>query len=293
MSIVCATHFSDSSFAAVRVAAGLARARRQALLLVSVLPTRNIDPEVEQAVKDALTLERAALENARHEVQTEVLHGPLGEVVGRFCTERGAQLLVIGDSRHQRFASSLDQLATQVGVPLLVVRDPKPFESWTAGAAPLKVMLALDHTWSSSVARGWIAQLAAYGPIDLTATQVFHADEEYERRGISPSSDRSHRMLHQVLRDETALRLKGLPGNVKRHVHVELAGPHVADHLIAIAGAQQVDVLVLGAQPRQASHAALRAVAHEVLARAPMSVACVPSEAPTLQDRAGASATVH
>ena len=59
------------------------------------------------------------------------------------------------------------------------------------GAGPLKVMLALDHTWNSEVARDWVHRLAEYGPLDLTAA---FADVASYSKTVLPESDHAELM---------------------------------------------------------------------------------------------------
>ncbi len=281
MTIVCATHFTDSSFNAVKVAAGLARRHKQALQLVSVLP-ENTDAEVQTSVNDALLLEAAALSSEGLDVQTAVLHGPLEGAVGRFCTSVNAQLLVVGDSSKQAsrlFAGTLDKFAFNVDLPLLVVRDDRPFEAWIRGSAPLKVVLALDHSWSSAVARDWIGRLSSYGPVDLVAAHVWWPADEYDRRGMPmPPPQEAHTAITAIMKKETEAALEGLPASVKHRVHLEMSNSAVADQLLALAISEHAEVLVLGTNPHHGPIALLQSVTHDLLMNAPMSVACVPGK---------------
>jgi nucleotide-binding universal stress UspA family protein len=283
MTIVCATAFTDSSFSALKVAAALAKRHRQPLWLVNVLRNNVISKGAEAAeahAKEALQLEAAALRADGVETQTAVLHGALERAVGQFCTEKEALLLVVGDTNHPHsplLTGPLDKFAYGVETPLLVVRDPKPFQAWAEGTAPLKVMLALDHTWSSAVARDWILRLSEYGPIDLVASHIWWPLTEYERRGLTaPGPEEGHLALSALMRDETEAALKGLPTNVKHRVHLEMGRGHIGEQLLALATEEQVDVLVLGTHPHRGPLKRLWSVSQDVLELAPMSVACVP-----------------
>ena len=286
MTIVCATHFTDSSFLAVKVAAQLARKHRQPLWLVNVLQGAVVSSNgdrFESAASDALLLEAAALKSEGIEVQTAVLHGALERAVGQFCTDKQALLLVVGDTSHKispLIAGTLDKLAYGIEIPVLVVRDPKPFDAWAQGKAPLKVMLALDHTWSSAVARDWIVRLAEYGALDLVAAHIWWPQEEYERRGLPvPPAEEGHAALAAKMLAETSGALNGLPANVKHRVHLEMGKGHVGEQLVAMAENELVDIFVLGTHPHRGPLGQLWSVSHEVLANAPMSVAPARGEA--------------
>lgn len=282
MPIVCATHFTDSSASAVKAAAALARAHGERLFLVSVVPTPLFGgPPAVQPVGDALNFEAAALTVDGVRPETAVLYGPLERTLRKYCDERRASLLVVGDSSHTRrslFAGPVEALADGIDVPLLVVRDPRPFEAWVAGAAPLRVMLGLDHTWSSSLARDWISRMAWYGPLSLVAAFVWWPAIEYQRRGLQPPSpDDGHRALSKLVRAQVESELRHLPPQVVSRVHLEIGVDHVAETLLRLALAEQVDVLVIGSHPVDGVFARRRTVAHDVLIDAAMSVACIPA----------------
>ncbi len=283
MTIVCATRFSEESSFAAKVAAELARKQKQALWLVHVLPGRVIrswGDKVEAAATAALLAEAQVLRESGLEVQTVVLNGKVDHEMSRFCAAKGASLLVVGDTTQNTrgpIAGTLDRLAYSVETPLLVVRDPRPFIAWAEGKAPLKVMLAIDHTSSSAVARDWICALAQYGALDLVATHVWWPREEYERRGLPfPPAEEGHKSLANLMEAETAAALTGLPNNVKVRVHLEIGVQQIGEQLLALANDEQIDMFVLGTHRRRAL-GRLWSISHHVMALAPMSVACIPS----------------
>lgn len=282
MTIVCATRFTEESSYAVKVAADLARKHQQPLWLVHVLPSGGLKPWADRLDAAATTtLEHEVQDLGRHGVtaQFAILHGKVEQELGRFCAEKQAALLVVGDTSRslgQLRTGVLDRLSASVAAPMLVVRDPRPLQAWATGAAPLKVMLAMDHGSGSAVARDWIIRLSEYGPINLVATHVWWPREELERRNLPPTTDaEALSALGKVIRTEMASELNGLPASVKHRLHVEHGEGRIGDQLLALAGEEQVDVLVLGTHQRRGL-GRLLSVAHRVLAEAPMSVACIP-----------------
>ncbi len=287
MTIACATHFTDSSNEAVHVAAKLAKRTGQRLVIATVLPalqfTDALGGRREADVTTKLEATALPLRGDGVEVDTLVLHGALDTAMSRLCDVTSAQLLLVGDSTHRPFSSFFgtpaDRLAYELSVPMLMVRSARPFDAWAAGEGPLKVMLAIDHTWSSAVARDWIERLAAYGPIDLVATHVWSPDEEYTRRGLKTSSNPAdHEGLAAELRNETEAALRILPSNVKHRIHLELGRGHIAQRLVDVAAAERVDLVVLGTHPQQGLVGLLSSVSHEVLNKALMSVAFIPEK---------------
>lgn len=292
MTIVCATHFTDSSSDAVAVATHLARRTGQKLWLVTVLPGVPLGPSVngprrETTVNNALHLEASVAREQGVEVEVALLHGRMERAVGRLCNDVNARLLVVGDSSHTRsslFATPVDRLAYGVSVPLLVVRNEKPFEAWARGQAPLKVLLAIDHTWSSALAREWLSGLAAYGPLEVIATHIWSPFDEHTRRGKrgAPTEDDEASMA-VLLAKETEVALEGLPENVTTRVQLEIGRGPIGLLLLDVAARERVDLMVLGSNPHKGVFSRLTSISHEVLANALMSVALIPGEGPSVE----------
>ncbi len=286
MTIVCATRFTEESSNAVQVAAELARRHKEKLFLVHCLPNTVVPSwgeKMSTATGHALDAEAKELVRTGVNVDTVVLHGKLEHALARFCREKQAGLLVVGDTVQRVGAVSagtLDRLAGAVESALLVVRDPRPFAAWAKGTAPLRVMLALDHSSSSAVARDWISRLSEYGPIDLVAAHVWWPLEEYDRRRMPPPPpEEGHMALTRFMTAETEAALAALPKNVKRRVHLEMGTGRVADQLLELANDEQVDLFVFGTHRRRAL-GRLWSVSHHALGNAPMSVACIPGGVP-------------
>lgn len=274
MTIVCATHFTDSTLAAVKVASQLARTHREPLWLLNVMPHPEGDgQEQDVAISSALALEAAKLASEGIVVHTATVFGSLQHAAREVCAAKNASLLVLGDSNHTLgplVVGPLDRFADGIGVPSLIVRDAAPFAAWAAGEASLKVMLAMDATWKSSTAREWIVRLAAFGPIDLVASYLWWPKDERQPRAWA--------LVAKRLQAEAAF--SGLPSNVKYRVRLEVAGPLIGARLLALANADRADVFVLGTHPHRGPRGQQWSVSHELLAVAPMSVACVPDPTP-------------
>lgn len=284
MAIVCATHFTSSSTDALQVSALLARRTKQRLYLASVLPgvTFNTQGAKETAANSALAMEASVLRDSGLEVETALLHGQLERALGRLCTDVNAQLLVVGDTSHTSpslFATPVDRIAEGVQVPLLVVRSPKPFIPWARGEEGLRVLLAVDHSWSSALAREWLTKLAAFGPLDVLAAHIWSPDEEASRHGrLTPPSDEEKEVMAARLLADTQAGLKGLPPNVRARVQLEVGRGHVGGLLLSLAARERVDMMVLGTHPHRGLLGRLTSVTHEVLTNGLMSVALIPEE---------------
>lgn len=284
MTIACATHFTPTSDAAVHVAASLARRMHDHLLLASVVPTTALmldDGRLESDVAMHLQLEASRLRIEGIDVSAEVLRGSLDESLARLCQSAHARLLVTGDSGHAQrlfLDAPLDRISAGVPVPLLVVRSERPFDAWARAEGPLRVLLAVDHSWSSKLARDWIVQLSEFGPIDLTAVHIYHPEDEARRRGMGVPDDELRARLVKVIGEETEAALLLLPDNVKRRVRLEIGRRNIAGLLIDVASTERADLLVLGTHRQHGLLGQMTSVSHQVLADALMSVAFVPEE---------------
>ncbi|MBS1148799.1 MAG: Universal stress protein, partial [Myxococcaceae bacterium] len=237
MTIVCATEFSEESALAVSVAGELAKKHDQRLVLVHVLTGALAwGTDVEAAASVALAHDANELARSGVKVDVALLEGRLGQSVGQFCLDRNASVLVVGDTQDTGtlLATTLDKLAYAVEIPMLVVRDPRPFHAWLAEEAPLRVLLALDHSAASAVARNWIFRLAEYGPLDLVGAHIWWPHEEYARRQLAAPSDGSFDGLARMMATETGNALSTMPANVKHRVHLEMGIGHIDEQLLAL-----------------------------------------------------------
>ena len=276
MTIVCATHFTASSSDAVVVAAHLARRTGERLCLATVLPggLASGGPRA-QAVSEALERESRTLRALGVEVEVALLQGKVEEALWRLCRDVGARLLLVGDRRRTTFLSRpVERIANGVPVPLLVVRGLEPLQAWTKGQRPLTVLLGTDSTTSPTVAREWLAWLAAAGPLDVLVTQVWDPAEEH---GVTaPLRARDLEGLAEIRRQNLRTSLVGLPAQVTSRIHLEV-GRSAGELLPRIAARERVDLMVLGTHPKKGLLARNASVAHEVIQRAPMCVALLPT----------------
>ncbi len=276
MTIICATHFTDTSLEAVKVAAQLARTHREALWLLNVMPhAATAGGEDDVAVTGALLTEASRLAREGLVVNTATVFGPLMKAVKEVCEAKRASLLVVGDvdqTLAPLVVGPLDRFADNIGVPALIVRKADSFLKWASGAAPLKVAMAMDGNWKSAAAREWIIRLASYGPIELVASYLWWPRDEAKPKSWAKVTPR--------LEADTSF--TRLPSNVRYRVRLEVGDAKVGTRLLARAQADEADVFVVGTHAHRGPRGQQWSVSHEVLATAPMSVACVPDAAARL-----------
>ncbi len=263
MTIVCATHLTAASAAAVTVAAHLARRTGHRLILATVLPGHGLGA---LALADGLDQDRQRLSTLGLEVDVALLHGKMERAVGRLCSDVGARLLVVGDrARDAFFSTPAERLAWAAPVPLLVVRGDGPFQAWQRGERALTVLLGSDSPRLAPPVLEWLTWLAAAGPLDVLATEVWDPGD---------AGDLEARVEHQL--HDLRASLLGLPLAVATRARVEFGRGGVGEVLPRIAAREKVDLVVMETQPTRGLLARRSSLAHEVLRHASTSVALVP-----------------
>lgn len=275
MSIVCATHFTASSGDALTAAAGMARRSSRVLLLVTVVPAEATgdvaDAHLRATAATRLEGLAAGLRGDGLDVRTRVLRGALGPEVAAVCSEPGVELLVVGDSQRQGkalFGSAVDALASEVEVPLLVVRNLRPFTAWQD--APLRVLAAIDTRARPEDAVEHLAQLAEFGALEVLAAHVWSTAQNAEVL----TGTGAH--LVQSLWASAEQLLSGLPWNVQHRLRLERGAPVVSEAVVRLAVRERADLIVLPTSPPSGLPALLSSTSHEVLMGSETSILFVP-----------------
>ena len=289
MIIACATNFSDESIHAASVAAALARRCKEQLLLIHVVSTKLLRTFAAPLVRaeQALAAEAERLTRLGTRVETVLASGRPELEISRIVGERSARLLLLGDTAGAMGAfggGHLDRLVSVSAVPAMVVRDPKPFETWLTTHRPLRLLLALDRTVSSAVARDWVRELAELGPLEVIGAHLYWPAEEWIRLGIDPpeSYEAVPPKVVNTLQHELHHLLGKWPTGSTHRVVTRICADGVAQGLLELATQEQVDLVVTGTHHRTAL-GRLGSVSHECLRSAMMSVACVPATAQHLE----------
>ncbi len=272
MTILCGTDFSPAARRALVAAAHVARMRRTGVRLIHVLDIPGaaevLAERVESKVTEFLESEERRLladlaAEAAHvkgvaPVECAVLAGRPGDVLLAEAARRSAELVCIsavgrrGD-RPRFLGRTADRIAQRAGMPVLVVRDERPFRDWSSGARPLRVLVGLDLSPTSDAALRWLLTLRSAGPLVLTGAHVFwppDVRERFQKEGlaIGAADPDVEAALESELRaragtvhaDHSALRIR-LIGGMGR----------VSAHLNQLAAEDGADVLVIGTHQRQ------------------------------------------
>lgn len=283
MKIVCGTDLSEASQPAVDAAAAMAqRAGAGELWLVHAL-TAEQDANATRRAEAAARLEeeeqrvRARLGDR---VQSYLLQRPASAALLKFAEEKKADLIVVAS--HGETQSSLillggtaERVAFGARLPVVVVRDARPFEAWARGERPLRILMGVDWSASCEPALRWVRTLRTLGPCDLVAAHVYYPEEPERRYGLRATSafDPDPQAVKLLDRD-LAARLGDLGGEGKVERVVKLAIGRAGDHLIELAAAHAADLIVVGTH-RVAGLSRLVSISSVVLRFSPLSVACV------------------
>lgn len=229
MTILCVTHPATKTTNVVEVAAQLARATRQRLVISAVLPALQLshDDSAETVARAELQRDLARVhELGNIDVQSTITFGPLEDAVARDALAVDAQLIVIGDPHTPAsplYALLLEQLANRLQVPLMLVRSATPFAAWNAPGHALRVLVAVEDTANSDAALSWVSRLADYGPLEVVAAHLRSPRGTAELEHALPHSSRmgvrlialevlNAEVINQLARDERIdLIIKGLP----------------------------------------------------------------------------------
>src|SRR5262245_39823740 len=299
--IICGTDFSDSSAEALEVACQLANKLGMGLHLVHA-----VDAPLEQqegANKDPILsfaeehLRRIAerLRRRGTRVETHVRVGPPDEVVRALAKDLGGKLIVIGALGRRpaatwQLGSHADRTAERSHVPVLVVRNARPFLEWASGSRALRIVLGVDASLSSETAGRWITDLAAFGPCEVVLTHLYWAPEEFHRLGLGGFRNWVDRDadVTRTLEQEYAERFSALFSAAKVSYRLEPHFGRIGDGLAALADKELADLVVVGCHDRGALARAWEgSVSRHVLRCAGTSVAIVPPpvDAPELRTK--------
>jgi nucleotide-binding universal stress UspA family protein len=296
MTILCGTDFSAPSLEAARAAAALARVWKQELVLAHAAEPSDADlapgagDEPSRAAGERLRQAAQRLDEGGR-VRTELLGGfPDQELPA--CAERvGAELIAVG-ALGRRFpaewalGSTADRIARGARVPVLVARSAAPFEAWSRGERPLRVLVCVDLSESSDAAVRWTSELCARATCAPTAAHVYWPPEVREQLGLPPAKHGPagerlpigtvDREVEQALERKLSARLAPLG----KQPAVRLVGGlgRVADHLVQLAAEEHADLVVVGKKKRTGLQRFWHgSVSHGVLDLARTNVACVPA----------------
>ncbi len=181
--VVCGTDFSPQAQEAARVAARLASARSEPLLLVHVVDELGAeivlgspDDGLYDDLRDQLEVEATRLRETGAAVEVRLEAGVPGDRLAVLAASVHAWLVVIGAGVRRvgsiRLGSTAVRLVRRSGTPLLLLRTFAPFHAWLDRQRPLRVLVGDDLEDVGAVALSWLPTLAEIGLLEVTTLYV-------------------------------------------------------------------------------------------------------------------------
>ncbi len=292
MTVVFAYDFSEAATEGALGGAALASCLKAPLLLVHVVnpKLRGLPPDLQEKLDTATQARLEALAAQLRggqpglEARAVQLRGdPVDELNALAARER-AQLLIVASGGHadpRPDAGSVSgRIAQAAKVPVLVLREARPWQDWAARRRPLRAVLGVSRDASCAAAVETVSQLRTAAPCDLIATQVYFAPELATNYGLGlghpPYGVIPDPELEQLVERDLTKRISGLRGSGDIRVRSRLSAGGTASHLLDVAERERADVVIVG---RHSTLAPFRAgsVSDAALQDGRMSVLIVPA----------------
>jgi nucleotide-binding universal stress UspA family protein len=292
MSIVCGTDFSEPSLRAAHAAALLAARSNMRLHLVHAVEMSSEQLFGEQRsghidwAEGHLRKTAERLSSLGADVKVHLEFGPPDERLQDVAANVGAKLVVIAALGKRlpgkwQLGSNAYRLAHDARVPVLLVRTLAPFEAWSNGTRPLRILFGADLSLSCEHAMHWIRDLNAVAPCEVTAVHLYFPPEQFHRfglGGVRSFADPDPEVTKALARNFTTRLAAGLGSTPVVKTRFEPHLGRVGDRLAALALEEQADVVVVGSHGRNGLGRLLHGtVSHEVIERSDVSVVCVPA----------------
>ncbi|HVY41328.1 MAG TPA: universal stress protein [Polyangia bacterium] len=265
MTILCATDLSSHSRAATRLAAGVARRKREDVVLVHAVEPMPLAPSVAMVADaaweaDMLTTAQRDLELAAQElratgltVETRVAEGYAAGAILEAARATDASLIVVG-SHGRRGAARLllgscaEKVARTADRPVLVARDHAADVARWDSSVPLRLALAIDGSLATRAVFYWARTAAPASSDDVTLVRVYWPPQEGARYGIddpwqgNDGTPRLQELIERDVRRESA----ALAGSRLPPLRLQVMARDGGEEVAAGAATLGVDALVIG-----------------------------------------------
>jgi nucleotide-binding universal stress UspA family protein len=299
MTIIAATDFSETAAQATHTAARLARKLGDELLVVHVveppLQYRGLAdaadaPAFDNMLREASQqlMDRALQSLRQHEVVAKgrVVFGPPVPVLAMLAEDEKARLVVMGGNGAGRVArfflgSVTERTVLAAPCPVLVVPEAaQPFDRWTKGDRPLRVVAGIDLDSAGDAVVAALDELRQTGSCQVSLVHTYWPPGEYVRLGLPVPSESRYTdpevvaVLERQLQDRFDLRSRA-PGAA---LSIRSAWARPGEVLNDEAEATGADLLVIGTrQPHGWNRWSTGSSAITTLRSATRAVLCVPA----------------
>ncbi len=239
------------------------------------------------SIKEKLHHEAERIRQLGPTVKEEMLTGSAYEKLVEVGQQVSTHMVVVsslGQTALSRFlvGSVTERTAEHSPIPTLIVRGSQPFEAWTRGERPLKIVVGYDFSSSSDSALRWVRDLQRIGPCDITVAYVDWPPQESKRLGIPDASSHLENPseVQKLLERDLKQRVTPVLGEENVNARVIASWGRAGEPIIQAANEAHADLVVVGTHQRQGlSRFWLGSVSRAILHHASQSVAVVPPRA--------------
>ncbi len=269
MAILAATDFSPEGNEATRVAADLARAVHEPLIVIHILEPRMAFPaDRPQRVGDLPVVREAAahkmlsavkqeLESTSLIVTTELGHGAVEDALFDAASRHAPTVAVVGGFGDGKasYNGVADGLAAVLPCPVLVVRPSNQgLRTGLTNKRRLRVFVAVDRSLASDAPLSFVKWLRGRVPCDVVVDYLYWPPVEHERLGIPSVGDdpfAAHPDVVRALENELRDRVGMLPGtgDLSVRAHPNIGAVDVLAKRAALAF--DSDLIIVGSHRRR------------------------------------------
>jgi nucleotide-binding universal stress UspA family protein len=278
MSIICGTDLSAASAGALEVARALAKQRGDdEVVLVHVSDAEDATVDRARTELDQLVAEI----KDGPAVRSELVVGNAEEALVNFAETEGSDLIVIASrsdgTGNTRLGSTAARLIAHTTVPVLVIRDPKPWLAYARNEQPLRLLLGIDDSATCDLGIQWTQALRVKGPVEVVLGAIYYPDDAGEHYGLDPKNFVDRDLPLEALITRDLLRRFGGDASGVNAVARPGAG-RIGDHVLELANEEKVHAIVVGTG-QKTGLGRLGSVSSVIVNDARQSVVCVPPQA--------------
>ncbi|MBA3462384.1 MAG: universal stress protein [Deltaproteobacteria bacterium] len=278
MSIICGTDLSTASADALEVARALAKQRGDdEVVLVHIADAEDAAVDRARAELDRLV---AGIKDAPA-VRAEIVVGKPEEALVNFAETEGSDLIVIASRSdgisNPRLGTTAARLIAHTTVPIVVLRDPKPWLAYARNERPLRLLLGIDDSATCDLGIQWTHALRTKGPVEVVLGAIYYPDDAGSHYGLDPKNFVDRDLPLEALITRDLLRRFGGDANGVNAVARPGAG-RIGDHVLELAKEEKVDAIVVGTG-QKTGLGRLGSVSSVIVNDARQSVVCVPPQA--------------
>ncbi|MBA2543309.1 MAG: universal stress protein [Deltaproteobacteria bacterium] len=278
MSIIVGTDISEAAGNALDVALALGKLRGDREVVLVHVAEDDDDAALAAARPklDAL----AASRKGGLAIRTELVAGPVDQTLVQLAETESSDLIVVNARSRGKapLGRNANLIISRSHVPVIVVRDPKPWLAYAAHERPLRLMLGIDDSAVCDLGIQWTHRMRSLGKVDVVLGAIYYPDDAAEHYGFDRKSmvDRDPEVEQVMERDLLRRYGTDLSYNVIARPRVGIG--RIGDHMVELANEEKVDAILIGTG-QKTGIGRLGSVSSVIVDAATQSVICVPPHA--------------